>query len=114
MDIQRILRSDEKAIAQRYNLNNFFVEHENLLQFVAEIRNILDKRFNGFSQTNWAKNKCSDFIQEFLQYNDSLYSYVNDIFAAKNDFKNMPSEDWIIICKVCSKIIVHLGWNYDT
>ena len=114
MDFHNILEADEKAIAQRYGLNKYFLNNKNFLLFVAEIQKILSKRFDGFGQADWAKRKCSDFIQEFLKHNDQLYNYVNDMFAKTNDYKNISSEDWQSICIICSKIIVQLGWDYET
>jgi len=114
MENQSLLEADEKAIAQRYQLNHYFKENNNFLLFVAEMRSLLAKRFNGFDRADWAQSKCAELVQEFLQYNESLYSYVNDTFATKNDFKNIPSQDWKFVCKVSSKIIAHGGWNYDS
>lgn len=113
MDTGKILKANEKAMAERYKLNNYFRDNKNFLFFVSEIKKILAKNFAAFEQADWAKIKCADLVKEFLQHSDSLYSHVNDTYASGNEFKNIPEKEWNFVCSVSSKLIVYLGWNYD-
>jgi len=108
-----MLTADERSLARRYRLGEYFTQNNNHLMFIAEMKKIIGKRYKGFSQADWARSKCVDLAQTFLEHSDRLFHYVNDIYAGCRRFKNVSAEDWKRICSVSSKIIVYSGWKYE-
>lgn len=108
-----MLTADERSLAQQFRLKEYFKLHRKYLLFITEMRQIMDKRFDGITQAHWIRNELADVAQEFLKRSEKLFEYVNDIYASHSEFRNIPAEDWERICTVSSKIIVCMGWKYE-
>ena len=108
-----ILTANERLLARQYRLEEYFQHNKNYILFVIEMKEIMDKRFRGITQSDWAKNGFVHLAQEVLKYSDPLYNHVNNMHAGRHGGTNIPTEDWKCLCHVSSKIIVHMGWAIE-
>jgi hypothetical protein len=109
-----ILTAEERSLANRYELKEYFNRKHNYLQFAIDLIRISNRRFQEDIQIPWKKEKFARIAQLFLEYSDELFDYVNTIHASLIGFKNIPREDWKRVCSIGSKILICSAWNYET
>lgn len=105
-----MLTADEKLLVRQYRLEEYFQNNKNHVSFVMEMKEILDKRFNGITRSDWAKDGFISLAKNILECCDPLFEYVNTIHARRHGGANIPREEWKRLCHISSKIIVHVGW----
>jgi len=108
------LSSYERSLEKRYSLRQYFKKNNKYLKLVTELRKTLDNNLHDISKADWAKTKVVLLVEAILKDSDELLDYVNHIYASINEFRNIPKEDWENICGIASKIVVDMGWEYET
>lgn len=108
------LTADERVLAKQYNLEDFFKDNKNYVLLVVEMKRILDKRFEGITRSDWARNRFISLAQKMLEHSDPLFAHVNNMHAGKHGGTNIPKKEWKHLCYVSSKIVVHVGWMLDS
>lgn len=108
------LSAYERSLEKRYSLRQYFKKNDIYFKLVAEMRKTMDNNFHDISKADWAKTKFVLLVKAILGDSDELFEYVNRIYASSSGFKNIPKEDWKNICSIASKIVVNMGWDYDT
>jgi hypothetical protein len=109
-----MLKADEKQLANDFQLVDFFRKNSNYLLFIEEMKKIVERRFHDVVRSSWAKSEFVDLAKAFLERNEPLFEHVSNVFAAKNNSRDISSQEWEQICTVCAKIVVCMGWNYES
>jgi len=109
------LAAYERDLTKRYRLEKFFEQNKEFLLLIPEIRKSMDKWYRDVTQTEFSRSDCFGLAQVFLERSDKFLSYVNNIHANEiKKFENIPIEDWKFICELASRVMVQMGWEYDS
>jgi len=109
-----MLKADERLLAKRLRLLDYFSSHKNYLLFVFDMKKILEKRFGKIAQSNWAKIEVVDLVKAVLELNDEFFDYVSKEHAFKNRSCDVSHEEWEHMCTISAKVMIQMGWEYES